>query len=334
VRTRYQRATMTELDPPNNSDTGARPEVLIIAGRGLQNFVHALAAFSALRMHHGSARIHFIIDPDLVAFASLSPYFDSVIERPSTSFRLAKLLRSRSWSMVCDLECSAQTAWAYRLAYGFGRKLGRSSPPPWSGHVAGCSFPVERNQSANTHIADRLLNQINQAGVHDRPPASLAWVSRAANSFSTPFSLDQSFILIGVDAADGSSGWSEALLGECCALIEGYGHTPVLIGCSPDPRRADEVAQFAPKTIDMAGHVSLEDIVFIGWAASGAIGYDNDTMHLIAAAGCRCILLYDPVSDAALTGHRGPDDAILRRHRIDAIAPAEAVQKLYVKAVA
>jgi len=46
------------------------------------------------------------------------------------------------------------------------------------------------------------------------------------------------------------------------------------------------------------------------------------------------VVLYDPGSDAALAGHRGPEVTILRRHDLAAITAAEVMQQLAIGAVA
>jgi len=88
------------------------------------------------------------------------------------------------------------------------------------------------------------------------------------------------------------------------------------------------VHEITPEAVNLCGHASLVEIVFLAWAATSAIRTDNGLMYLIAAAGCQSIVPYDPGSDAALSGHRGPDVAILRRHHLASITAAEVVQAL------
>jgi|TARA_B110000438_G_C15809140_1_gene648800 ADP-heptose:LPS heptosyltransferase len=104
------------------------------------------------------------------------------------------------------------------------------------------------------------------------------------------------------------------------------GERPALIGECQAPDIVEDVHEITPVAVNLCGHASLVEIVFLVWAATSAIGTDNGLMHLIAAAGCHSIVLYDPGSDAALSGHRGPDVTILRRHHLASITAAGVVQ--------
>ena len=45
------------------------------------------------------------------------------------------------------------------------------------------------------------------------------------------------------------------------------------------------VAASAPRAVDLTGHAAISDLVFLAWAAKGAVGGDNGLMHLFAIAG-------------------------------------------------
>ena len=137
-----------------------------------------------------------------------------------------------------------------------------------------------------------------------------------------------------LDTRAGSQSWELKAIVECCELIQAQGHRPVFIGENSPGGLSDSVREFIPFAADMTGSASFEEVVFMAWAAAGAIGCDNDMMHLIAAAGCKSVVLYDSYSDAARTGHLGADVTILRRHVLAAISPIEATQALYREAVA
>ena len=47
-----------------------------------------------------------------------------------------------------------------------------------------------------------------------------------------------------------------------------------------------------------------------------AVGNDTGPMHLIAAAGCPCLVLYSAESDPARTAPRGPKVAILHEESL------------------
>ncbi len=179
------------------------------------------------------------------------------------------------------------------------------------------------------HTSDRLMGQLEAAGVEDHPPISLAWVSRAVGTFSLPLSLSEPFILLAIDPG-GKQGaqWTPAYYADMAEFAFARGQRPVMIGEFESPDIVEAVKDVVSDSVDLCGKASHVETVFLAWAAVGAIGTDNGTMHLITTAGCRSIVLYDPGSDAALQGHRGPDVTILRRHNLASITAAEVVQAL------
>jgi len=106
------------------------------------------------------------------------------------------------------------------------------------------------------------------------------------------------------------------------------GERPVLVGEQEAPEISEVVRDVVAETVDLCGKASHVEMVFLAWAANSAVGPDNGLMHLITTAGCKGVVLYDPGSDAALCGHRGPDVTILRRHDLASITAAEVVQAL------
>ena len=106
------------------------------------------------------------------------------------------------------------------------------------------------------------------------------------------------------------------------------GQRPVLIGEYESPDIVEAVMDVLSDSVDLCGKASHVEAVFLAWAAVAAIGMDNGTMHLITTVGCKSFVMYDPGSDAALQGHRGPDVTILQRHHLASITAAEVVQVL------
>ena len=181
------------------------------------------------------------------------------------------------------------------------------------------------------HTSDRMEDQLALAGLMEKPPVSLAWVSRSVGTFSLPVSLSEPFVLIAVDPG-GARGaqWSPARCVEVAELVTARGERAVLISEKPAEDITEAIRDVVPDAIDLCGKASHVEAVFMAWAAVAAVGNDNGLMHLISASGCRSVVLYDPGSDAALSGHRGPDVTILRRHDLSAITAAEVMQQLTI----
>ena len=183
--------------------------------------------------------------------------------------------------------------------------------------------------------SDRLMDQLQTVGLNEHPPVSLAWTSGAVGTFSLPLSLSEPFILLAVDPGGANQmQWTPARFSDMAEVALARGERPVLIGEHESLDIVKAVKDAVGDVVDLCGKASHVKTVFLAWAAVAAIGADNGLRHLIAPAGYRSVVLYGPGSDAALSGHRGPDVTILLRHDLASITAAEVLQALRSGAVA
>ncbi len=75
---------MTEV----GNTSSEKDSILIIRTGPVGDFVQALSAFSAIRMHHDGAEITLIANPAVVEFAGAAPYFDRVEPDPRSAIGL------------------------------------------------------------------------------------------------------------------------------------------------------------------------------------------------------------------------------------------------------
>ena len=184
------------------SPPAPREAILIIRTGSVGDFVQALGAFSAIRMHHDGAEITLVANPTVVEFAGAAPYFDRVTPDPGTTLGLRTVIKETAFYRVYDLDTSQRTNLSYTLSKTLRQHLGQDPPVPWSGTAKGCSFPHTDPDRMAMHISDRLMSQLVAAGIEEHPPVSLAWVSRAVGTFSLPLSLSEPFILLRLTPAE------------------------------------------------------------------------------------------------------------------------------------
>ena len=312
-----------------------RAAVLVIRTGGIGEFVQALSAFAAIRMFHSGTHITLLTEEGLSGFAAVAPYFDVVETETSLAGGLRSLVRDRPWAIVYDLDTSSRTDRLYQSSKTWRQKFGLDEPVRWCGTAKGCAVVHDNPDRLSMHVSDRMMDQLASAGLEENPPVSLAWVSRSVGTFSLPVSLSEPFVLIAVDACDANGAqWTPTRCVELAELITARGNRAVLISEAASEPIREAVLESVPDAVDLCGKASHIEIVFLAWAAVAAVGNDNGLMHLISAAGCRSIVLYDPGSDAALAGHRGPDVTILRRHDLAAITAPEVMQRLDAGSVA
>lgn len=317
-------------------EEAASQRILVIRTGGIGPFTLALNGFAALRMHHDGAEIELLAAPDLRAFAAASPYFDRVCEAELPPRRqiwqMAKLgrwLRARHYDRIYDLDGTAWTSALYKSLLTWRQRFGLDPKPAWSGEARGCALPHSNPSRHTLHETDRILDQLNEAGVEERPPATVAWASRAVDAFRITFDLGTAFTLIAPDPpGNRRTAWPADRIADLARAIAERGRRPVLVGETRDPAMLEEVTALVPDAVDLCGRASHVELVFLAWAADAAAGLDNGVMHLIAAAGCRSVVLYGPGSDPALNGHRGPGVMVLRRHELAAITAWEVAEAL------
>lgn len=315
-------------EPPKDitKDLSACVNILVMRTGGVAAFIQTLCAFTAIRMHHGGAHITLVTESGVADFACTAPYFDEVETGGESVAGLCKVLRKTAWTRVYDLDCSPRTARVYKKVQTWRQRFGLDKPVEWSGTAKGCALPHKNPSRTRMHASERVMDQLAEAGLTQDPPISMAWVSRAVGTFSLPVSLSEPFVLMSIDSG-GLNGahWSLDRCIELAELISAAGHRVVLVGEQAHGDIAEAVIEALPEAVNLCGKATHVEVVFLAWAAVWAIGYDNGLMHVITTAGCKSVVLYDPGSDAALAGHRGPDVTILRRHSLDAISAVEVM---------
>ena len=271
--------------------------ILVIRLGALGDFVLSFGAFAAIRARHPGDQITLLTTAPFAGLARRAPWFDRVAvdARPAWwnlpgVLRLAQSLRG--FDRIYDLQTSARSARYFRLA---GR-------PPWSGTAAGCSLPHANPARDAMHTLERQREQLEMAGISDFPPPDLGWLAGTIAPPPVPFAL----LAPGAALHRPGKRWPAARFGELAAMLHARGVTPVVLGASAEAPLAATVLTACQAAVDLTGRTSLADIAGLARAAALAVGNDTGPMHLAAAVGCRCVVLFSADSDPALTAPRGP----------------------------
>ena len=311
--------------------TGER--ILVVATAGLERFVPALGPMAALRAHHHGATIILLTSPLIAAFAAASPYFSDVwVDETVTSRDLRKWLalrarlREQPFDRVYDFDASAHSKAIFWLMYG-RRGLFDRKTLPWSGIIPGTALDHTHPHHASMHLVDRWTAQLRLAGVHGVLRTDVAWVARQVRAFTVPFRMDESFVLLSLDAGPGAP-WPAENYADLARILDLDGKRPVLVGFKPAAATAAAVMALCPAALDLSDKIGVSDLIFLTWAAGGAVGPDNGVMHLTAAAGCPTVVLFDRTSDPALVAPRGDVVTILRRDQLADIPVNEVAASL------
>ena len=275
--------------------------ILIIRHGALGDFVLSFGPFAAIRAHHPDARITLLTTAPFVALAQSAPWFDRVmVDAKPVWWDIPGVLRLRAqlagYDFIYDLQTSGRSSRYFRLA----------GSPPWSGIAAGCSHPQAGPARETMHTIERQRDQLRLAGITVFPQPDLRFLTdRPSPGTDGPFAL----LVPGAAPHRPEKRWPAARYGALACTLRDRGLHPVVIGAPTEAALGAEIRRICPEAIDLIGHTSLLDLFPLAAHAALAIGNDTGPMHIAAATGCRCVVLFSAASDPALTAPRGPDGA-------------------------
>jgi ADP-heptose:LPS heptosyltransferase len=301
----------------------ARNNVLVIKLSALGDFILSLGAFQAIRAHHPDARMTLLTTGPFQKLAEASGCFDEVwlddrppLWRPGRWLALGRRLRAARFDRVYDLQRSDRSGWYFRLA---GR-------PEWVGAVAGCSHRCVPPAGPALHIAEREAAQLAAAGVGPIELPDLSFFDTDISRFAlTP---PTALLVPGSAPHRPAKRWPAARFAALARHLAAQGTTPLLLGTKAEAQALAEIARACPAARDLCGETGLAEIAALARGARFAVGNDTGPMHLIAAAGCPCLVLYSAESDPARTAPRGPKVEILREDSLENLELDEVLAAL------
>jgi ADP-heptose:LPS heptosyltransferase len=305
-----------------------RPRILVIKHGALGDFILALGPFEAIRGHHLDAEIVLLTTPPFAALARSTGCFDQVwIDERAPVWRLGKLLalrkrlREAGFARVYDLQTSQRSSFYFRL-FDAGRR------PAWSGIAAGCAFPHDNPDRVRMHTVERQAEQLQLAGIGFVPRPDVAFLQSDVGRFG----LRSPYVLLvpGGSAHRPAKRWPEAHYVALAERLIAAGIEPVLLGGDAEADMLRRIAQAVPAT-NLRGRTDFADIAGLARQARAAVGNDTGPMHIIAAAGCRTIVLFSNASNPRLCAPVGRAVTVLQRPAladltIDAVAAALDMQ--------
>jgi ADP-heptose:LPS heptosyltransferase len=271
--------------------------ILVIRLGALGDFCLSFAPFAAIRAAHEADEVTLLTTAPFAALARRAPWFDRVETdaRPAW-WNVPGLLRLRrqlaGFDLVYDLQTSERSSHYFALA---GR-------PPWSGIAPGCAYPHANPCRDFLHTLERQREQLEMAGIRAFPPPELTWLTRPP-AFGLP---DHVVLLVpGAAPTRPRKRWPAERYGALAAGLSARGLTPVVIGTAAEAPLAAAIRRAAPGAIDLTGRTAIADIAGLAAGAALAVGNDTGPMHVAAAVGCPCVVLFSADSDPALTAPRG-----------------------------
>ena len=286
----------------------SRPQnILVIRLSALGDVILSIGAFQAIRKHHSEARITLLTTRPFVSLGKASGCFNEVwiderppIRRVGAWLALGRRLRKARFDRIYDLQNSERTSWYFRLA----------GKPEWVGTVAGCSHRYKMPRDRALHIVEREAAQLARAGIAPIEPPDLSFLGADVGRFALtpPYAL----LVPGSSPHRPSKRWPAERFATLARELAGSGITPVLLGTKAEARELAEIAAGCPEARNLCGETRLQELATLARGAALAVGNDTGPMHLIAAVGCPCLVLYSAESDPVKTAPRGAQVMVLR----------------------
>ena len=276
-------------------------EILVIRLGALGDFVLSFGPFASIRAAHPGARITLLTTAPYRELAERAPWFDRVAidKRPAWwDFGGVLALRQalRGYDRVYDLQTSARSGWYYVLA---GR-------PPWSGVACGASHPHANPARDAMHTLERQAEQLSMAGVPMVTP-DLSWWP------ATMVPGDYAVLVPGAAAHRPRKRWPIDRYAAMAVALKARGLRSIVAGTDADSDAAETILIACPSALNLTGRTTLMELGGLMRGAQLAVGNDTGPMHLAAAVGVRCVVLFSSDSDPALTAPRGDVTVLAER---------------------
>jgi ADP-heptose:LPS heptosyltransferase len=297
--------------------------ILVIRLGALGDFVQSFGPFAAIRAHHPAARITLLTTAPYAKLAQAVPWFDAVLIDARPALHEPGALRTlrrhlQGHDLVYDLQTSRRSTSYFWLA----------GCPPWSGIGAFRRFPHRDPARDVQHTLERQRGQLRDAGIFNHPPPDLAWLTaRPIPDLPRPYAL----LVPGAAPNRPEKRWPAAHYAELARILHASGIAPVLIGTQAEHDLAAAITLQCPDAIDLTGQTDLLTLGALAHQAALAVGNDTGPMHLAAAVGRPCVVLFSAASDPDLTAPRAPDGAwstVLRAPDLADLSVARVVAAL------
>lgn len=301
-----------------SESTGVSPRrILVIKLSALGDFILALGAMEAIRLHHEDAHITLLTTRPYEAMARASGYFDDIwLDTRPRWFDLdawrgfRKRLKIGRFNRVYDLQTNDRTG-IYHWALFFHR-------PEWNGTVRGASHRVTDRNFFKRHTLERHAQQLKIAGIGNGKSFAvpdLSWFDADLGRFDLP--PRYAVLVPGSAPHRPEKRWPPTCFAQLARALESAGLPSLVVGTAADREPIAAIRREHPAVRDLSGETNLFELAALCRRASLVIGNDTGPMHVAAAVGAKTIVLFSGASDPALTRPRGKAVMVLQEAKLD-----------------
>lgn len=296
----------------------SQDNILVIKHGALGDIILCSGVLKTIREQHPDAHLTLLTTRAYAELLEGSEWFDSIwVDHKPKWYQFADMallirqLRSKRFSRVYDLQTSQRSSFYFKF---FARPK-----PEWSGIAMGASHRHDSPQRVSMHTIDRQAEQLRIAGIDSVHAPDISWMhgSSSVEGLRAPYGV----LVPGGSAHRPEKRYPEAHYITLAQMMIEQGVQPVLIGGGAEEGLLTRIADAAVGTLNLCNQTGLGDIADIARDAAYAVGNDTGPMHIIAATGCRSVVLFSHVSDPDLCAPRGEHVSVLREADLVDVLP-------------
>jgi ADP-heptose:LPS heptosyltransferase len=211
----------------------------------------------------------------------------------------------------------------------------------WSGIAPNCSHPHANPDRETMHTLDRLHDQLMYAGIvkplpkGEAPMPDVSWVRTVLRDpprlqpeffgVKRPYGL----IIPGASAHRPEKRWPAASYAELAKRVADRGVAPLIIGHKDEQEAAAAIIKAEPRAKSAVMRTDLFQVTALAERAAFAVGNDTGPMHIAAAAGAVCVVLFGPDSDPEKVCPRGRGGVVaIQGETLESLAPQQVDQMI------
>lgn len=289
-------------------------QILIIKHGALGDIMLASGHLKAIRAAHPTAHITCLTGKAYVGLMESCPWIDTVWTDTKPRgiggwLTQLKLYRTVLFDWVYDLQTSDRsTLYTWLLRY-----------KNWSGIGARATHPQRGTARLTMHTIARLNDQLRLAGINTDGTPDISWMTADTSRFGLPSCF--ALLVAGGSAHRPEKRWPVAHYITLAERLVAADITPVLIGTAAEAALLDAIAAAIPAAKHLGNLTSFADVASLARSAIWAVGNDTGPMHIIAAAGCACTVIFSQASSPEKSAPLGAHVRVLQHADLAQLTP-------------
>ena len=304
--------------------------ILIIKHGALGDIILATGPMKAIRNRHPNAHIVLMTTKSFAPLFKPCPFVDEIwIDAKPKAWQFGKLVElikafnQPRFDWVYDLQTSGRSTRYFKLFL--------KPKPSCSGLAKDASHRHHTPERTKLHTIDRQKQQLAIAGITDVPPPDISWMIDDSKIDDRIESGNRPLVLLvpGGSAHRPEKRWPAEYYAELATRLIAQGYDIALIGAGAEAELLSTIESSigGPSVINLCNRTNFGQIAALARHAAYAVGNDTGPMHIIAAAGGACSVIFNiTASNPALCAPRGEKASILTTENMDLLQVDEVLK--------